>query len=87
MVLELVIETHFHADFLSGHLELAAATGATIAYGSVAETEFDFEMYRRLKPGRHELIGFFPFAKTHWAVEKFRLTPMQSSASDTRQLL
>jgi hydroxyacylglutathione hydrolase len=35
-----VIETHFHADFLSGHLELAAATGAAIGYGSVAETEF-----------------------------------------------
>ena len=36
----LVIETHIHADFLSGHLELAAATGAEIAYGSVAETAF-----------------------------------------------
>jgi len=41
LTIELVIETHFHADFLSGHLELAAATGATIAYGDVAETEFD----------------------------------------------
>ncbi len=39
--IELVIETHFHADFLSGHLELAAATGAVVAYGSVAETEFE----------------------------------------------
>ena len=29
--IERVIETHFHADFLSGHLELAAATGARIA--------------------------------------------------------
>ena len=38
--IELVIETHFHADFLSGHLELAAATGAEIVYSSVAETEF-----------------------------------------------
>ena len=38
--IELVIETHFHADFVSGHLELAAATGAQIAYSSVAETEF-----------------------------------------------
>ena len=28
--IELVIETHFHADFLSGHLELAKATGAQI---------------------------------------------------------
>lgn len=40
--IELVIETHFHADFLSGHLELAAATGATIVYSSVATPEFDF---------------------------------------------
>ena len=32
-----VLETHFHADFLSGHLELAAHTGATIGYGSAAE--------------------------------------------------
>ncbi len=39
--IELVIETHFHADFLSGHLELARATGAKIVYSSVAETEFD----------------------------------------------
>lgn len=41
LTIELAIETHFHADFLSGHLELAAATGAVIAYGSVAETEFE----------------------------------------------
>ncbi|KWX22512.1 sulfurtransferase [Mycolicibacterium wolinskyi] len=38
--IELVIETHFHADFLSGHLELARASGAKIVYSSVAETEF-----------------------------------------------
>lgn len=38
--IEAIIETHFHADFLSGHLELAAATGAEIIYSSVAETEF-----------------------------------------------
>ena len=41
LAIELVIETHFHADFLSGHLELAKATGAKIVYSSVAETEFD----------------------------------------------
>lgn len=40
--IELVIETHFHADFLSGHLELAKATGAAIVYSSVAKPEFDF---------------------------------------------
>ncbi|MBS1696055.1 MAG: MBL fold metallo-hydrolase [Actinobacteria bacterium] len=39
--IELVIETHFHADFLSGHLELAEATGAKIVYSSVAEPEFE----------------------------------------------
>lgn len=39
--IELVIETHFHADFLSGHLELAKATGAKIVYSSIAETEFE----------------------------------------------
>lgn len=42
MTIELVIETHFHADFLSGHLELAEATGAKIVYSSVAEPEFDY---------------------------------------------
>jgi len=41
LTIELVIETHFHADFLSGHLELAAATGAKIVYSSVAEAEFE----------------------------------------------
>lgn len=40
--IELIIETHFHADFLSGHLELADATGAAIVYSSVAKPEFDF---------------------------------------------
>ncbi|QYO65338.1 MBL fold metallo-hydrolase [Leptolyngbya sp. 7M] len=35
-----VIETHSHADFVSGHLELAAKTGAQIIYGQRADTEF-----------------------------------------------
>ena len=41
--IERVLETHFHADFLSGHLELAEATGATISYGDVATTDFAIE--------------------------------------------
>jgi len=41
LTIELVVETHFHADFLSGHLELAAATGAEIGFSSVAEPEFE----------------------------------------------
>jgi glyoxylase-like metal-dependent hydrolase (beta-lactamase superfamily II)/rhodanese-related sulfurtransferase len=35
-----VIETHSHADFVSGHLELAERTGAEIIYGQRANTEF-----------------------------------------------
>jgi glyoxylase-like metal-dependent hydrolase (beta-lactamase superfamily II) len=41
--IERVIETHLHADFLSGHLELARQTGAVISYGSAAETDFAIE--------------------------------------------
>src|SRR5690606_28161033 len=33
-----VFETHFHADFVSGHIDLAKKTGATIVYGPKAET-------------------------------------------------
>ena len=36
-----VLETHFHADFVSGHLDLANQTGATIVYGPGAETEYE----------------------------------------------
>jgi len=42
LTIERVIETHFHADFLSGHLELKEATGATISYGSVGESLAEF---------------------------------------------
>ena len=43
LTIERVIETHFHADFLSGHLELADATGATISFGPGAEAEFPID--------------------------------------------
>ncbi|MEP6757459.1 MAG: rhodanese-like domain-containing protein [Chthonomonadales bacterium] len=36
-----VIETHLHADFVSGHLELARKAGATICLGAQAEAEFE----------------------------------------------
>jgi len=35
-----IFETHFHADFVSGHLDLANATGAPIVYGPGTQTEF-----------------------------------------------
>lgn len=36
-----VLETHFHADFVSGHLDLAKKTGAQIVYGPTAQPNFD----------------------------------------------
>lgn len=36
-----VLETHFHADFVSGHLDLAKKTGATIVFGTNALPEYD----------------------------------------------
>jgi hydroxyacylglutathione hydrolase len=36
-----IFETHFHADFVSGHIDLAAKTGATIVYGPAAKTGYD----------------------------------------------
>lgn len=36
-----IFETHFHADFVSGHVDLANKTGATIVYGPGAETAYD----------------------------------------------
>jgi rhodanese-related sulfurtransferase/glyoxylase-like metal-dependent hydrolase (beta-lactamase superfamily II) len=41
--IERVIETHIHADFLSGHLELEDLTGAAVCYGAGAEVDFPFE--------------------------------------------
>src|SRR5678810_604354 len=35
-----IFETHFHADFVSGHIDLSKATGATIVYGPGTETKF-----------------------------------------------
>ncbi len=37
-----VLETHFHADFVSGHLDLAKKTGAQIVYGPTAAPNFSF---------------------------------------------
>ena len=46
LVIERVIETHIHADFVSGHVELAAATGAVISFGDGADVEFPFDPLR-----------------------------------------
>ena len=36
-----IFETHFHADFVSGHVDLANKTGAEIVFGPTAKTNFD----------------------------------------------
>lgn len=40
--LKYVFETHFHADFISGHSEVSKLTGAQIVFGPSAKPEFDF---------------------------------------------
>ncbi|RGD56881.1 MBL fold metallo-hydrolase [Kitasatospora xanthocidica] len=49
-----VINTHFHADFLAGHLELADRTGAWIGYGRRAETDYPI---RHLADGERIELG------------------------------
>lgn len=49
-----VINTHFHADFVAGHLELAEATGAWIGYGERAEAEYPI---RHLADGEKVSLG------------------------------
>ena len=54
LTIEGVINTHFHADFVSGHLELVDATGAWIGFGEAAETDYPI---RRLAHGEHISLG------------------------------
>jgi hydroxyacylglutathione hydrolase len=49
-----VIETHLHADFVSGHQEIAARTGAQIIFGAQAGAEFE---HRAVKDGEEILLG------------------------------
>jgi len=54
LTIEGVINTHFHADFVSGHLELVDATGAWIGFGEAAETDYPI---RRLRDGEQISLG------------------------------
>ncbi len=54
LTIEGVINTHFHADFVSGHLELVEATGAWIGFGEAAQTDYPI---RRLAHGEHISLG------------------------------
>ncbi|WP_075341872.1 MBL fold metallo-hydrolase [Tenacibaculum agarivorans] len=55
-----IFETHFHADFVSGHITLAEKTGATIVYGPTAQTSFDSYIAKdneSFKVGNIEIIA------------------------------
>ncbi len=41
VTLKYIFETHFHADFVSGHLDLSKKTGAPIVYGPTAKPDFE----------------------------------------------
>lgn len=55
--IELIVLTHVHADFVPGHLELAALTGAEIAMGEAAPVDFPI---RRLHDGERVELGGSP---------------------------
>lgn len=57
-----VLETHFHADFVSGHLDLQKKTGATIIYGPNSEADFDFQ---QLEDGDTLKVGKLTFELIH----------------------
>ena len=51
-----VIETHLHADFVSGHQELAARTGAEIVFGNKANAAFP---HRAVSDGEEIKLAIF----------------------------
>ena len=73
-----VFETHFHADFVSGHLDLAKATGATIVYGPNATTSYpvyhaqDGEMFAvgRLRIKALHTPGHTPESTTYLLIDE-----------------
>ncbi len=60
--LKYIFETHFHADFVSGHIDLAKKTGATIVYGPKAETSYDIH---QAKDGEELTVGKLTFKVLH----------------------
>ena len=60
--LKYIFETHFHADFVSGHLDLAKKTGAKIVYGPMAQTDYDIYS---AKDGEELKVGKLTFKVLH----------------------
>lgn len=61
-VIKYIFETHFHADFVSGHLDLSKQTGATIVYGPETETNFPVHV---AKDGEIFLLGDITIQAIH----------------------
>ncbi|RNL50119.1 MBL fold metallo-hydrolase [Pedobacter jejuensis] len=57
-----IFETHFHADFVSGHVDLAEKSGAEIIYGPTAKTEFKSHIAR---DGEQFKIGALTITALH----------------------
>jgi glyoxylase-like metal-dependent hydrolase (beta-lactamase superfamily II)/rhodanese-related sulfurtransferase len=57
-----IFETHFHADFVSGHLELAQKTGAPIVYGPDTKASFKIHM---AKDGEEFQVGKLKIQAIH----------------------
>ncbi len=57
-----IFETHFHADFVSGHLDLAKATGAPIVFGPQTKTNFPVQV---AKDGEIFTVGKLTFEVRH----------------------
>lgn len=57
-----IFETHFHADFVSGHLDLQKATGAPIVYGPNTETQFPIHL---AKDGEQFKLGAVTIEVVH----------------------
>ncbi|MBX2873606.1 MAG: MBL fold metallo-hydrolase [Saprospiraceae bacterium] len=71
-----IFETHFHADFVSGHLDLAQKTGAKIVYGPNAETSYEKHL---AKDGEEFSVGKLTIRVLH--------TPGHTPESTTYLLL
>ena len=56
--LKYILETHFHADFVSGHVDLSKKTGAPIVYGPTAQPTFEAII-------EAELLG----CKSYWLLQ------------------
>lgn len=57
-----IFETHFHADFVSGHIDLANKTGAEIVYGPLAETNYKV---RNVKDNEELKVGDLTIRALH----------------------